>query len=77
MQTDNDFEVIMVPWEAGKSEYTETEAASILGMSVDQLRALVRQHVVTEDENEGIVTSYRQTDLLMLKMLAQRVPSVA
>jgi hypothetical protein len=67
----------MVPWEAGKSEYTETEAASILGMSVDQLRALVRQHVVTEDEGEGIVTSYRQTDLLMLKMLAQRVPSVA
>ena len=67
----------MVPWEAGKSEYTETEAASILGMSVDQLRALVRQHVVVEDEGEGIVATYRPTDLLMLKMLSQREASVA
>ena len=67
----------MVPWEAGKAEYNEIEAASILGMSVDQLRALVRQHVVTEDDGEGIVTSYRQTDLLMLKMLAQGEASVA
>jgi DNA-binding transcriptional MerR regulator len=63
----------MMAWEIGKTEYTETEAALALGVSIDQLRTLVRRHVIVEDpESDGVVLSYRPTDLLLLRMLAQK-----
>jgi hypothetical protein len=63
----------MIPWSAGKSEYTEAEAASTLGISVEQLRALVREHVTRgEPDLEVPVPPLRLTDLLLLKMLAER-----
>jgi hypothetical protein len=61
----------MVHWISGKSEYTEEEAASALGVSVPELRALVRTHVTKEDlEGEIPIPTLRPTDLLLLKMLA-------
>ena len=39
----------MMAWEIGKTEYTETEAALALGVSIEQLRTLVRRHVIVED----------------------------
>ena len=39
----------MLEWVSGKLEYTEEEAASALGISIGQLRSLVRTHVIQED----------------------------
>ena len=62
----------MMEWIAGKVEYTEEEAAYALGISISQLRALVRTHVIKEDSGPDVpIPSFRPTDLLLLKMLSQ------
>jgi hypothetical protein len=70
----------MLDWVSGKVEYTEEEAASALGISISQLRTLVRTHVIKEDVGMDVpIPSFRPTDLLLLKMLSEsqaRVPSV-
>ncbi len=61
----------MVQWISGKVEYTEEEAASALGVSVSELRAMVRTHVTKgEIEGEVPIPTLRPTDLLLLQMLA-------
>ncbi len=56
---------------SGKTEYTEEEAAAALGVSIGDLRALVRTHVINEDlDAEVPIQSFRATDLLLLKMLS-------
>lgn len=63
----------MIPWEAGKTEYTENEAAALLGVTLEELRALVREHVVSEEsDSDGAVACYRPTDLLLLRMLREK-----
>ena len=63
----------MVPWEVGKVEYSEEEAASALGITVEQLRCLVREHVINDESDlETPIPSFRPADLLLLKMLVQR-----
>ena len=65
----------MVEWVSGKVEYTEEEAASALGISIGQLRALVRTHVIKEDTGMEVpIPSFRPTDLLLLKMLSGSQP---
>ena len=67
----------MVHWETGKTEYTEVEAADALGLSLEELRSLVRQKVVAEDpDSDGVVPTYRPTDLLLLRMLSRREPAI-
>jgi hypothetical protein len=62
----------MVEWVAGKSEYTEEEAAAALGLSIGELRSLVRKQVINEDLGADIpITSFRPTDLLLLEMLSE------
>ena len=65
----------MVEWISGKSEYTEEEAASALGVSISDLRALVRTHVIKDEtERESVeipLPSFRPSDILLLKMLAE------
>jgi len=62
----------MVEWVSGKLEYTEEEAASAVGISIGQLRALVRTHVIKEDTGADVpIPSFRPTDLLLLKMLSE------
>jgi hypothetical protein len=55
----------------GKSQYTESEAAEELGVSVDRLRVLIRQHIVTSDEdlNNVPMATFQPSDLLLLKLL--------
>ena len=69
----------MLDWISGKAEYTEEEAASALGISIGQLRTLVRTHVIKEEVGMDVpIPSFRPTDLLLLKMLSEsqaRVPS--
>jgi hypothetical protein len=62
----------MLEWVSGKLEYTEEEAASALGISVSQLRALVKTHVTQEDTGPDVpIPNFRPADLLLLKMLSE------
>jgi hypothetical protein len=56
----------------GKSQYSETEAAEELGISIEQLRRMIRSHVVDRDEdlNNVPVTTFQPSDLLILRLLA-------
>ncbi len=56
----------------GKSQYSEAEAAEELGVSVEQLRAMIRSHVVERDEDltNVPVTTFQPSDLLVLRLLA-------
>jgi hypothetical protein len=68
----------MVEWVSGKAEYTEEEAASALGISIGQLRTLVRTHVIKEELGMDVpIPSFRPTDLLLLKMLSDSKPAAA
>jgi hypothetical protein len=61
----------------GKSQYSETEAAEELGVSVEQLRVMIRSHVVDRDEdlNNVPVTTFQPSDLLILRLLTGSQPS--
>jgi hypothetical protein len=54
-----------------KPEYTETEAAEELGLSVDQLRAMIRAHILQEDEALGNLskTAFQRSDLVIMRLL--------
>ena len=56
----------------GKSQYSETEAAEELGISVAQLRTMIRSHVVDRDEDlDNVpVTTFQPSDLLILRLLS-------
>ena len=56
----------------GKGEYTEAEAAAALGITLEELRSLVRSHVTPseEDLNNVAVMAFRPSDILMLRLLA-------
>ena len=55
-----------------KSQYSESEAAEELGISVAQLRTMIRSHVVEKDEDltNVPVTTFQPSDLLILRLLA-------
>ena len=63
----------------GKSQYSEAEAAEELGVSVAQLRTMIRSHVVEHDEdlNNVPATSFQPSDLLILRLLSGRPPMAA
>ncbi len=58
-----------------KTQYSELEAAQELGVSIEQLRALIRSHIAQseEDLNHVAVTSFHPSDLLVLKILAKNI----
>ena len=54
-------------------QYSEIEAADLLGLTVDQLRMLVKNHIV-KDESEGApfsISSFQPSDLVVLRILAR------
>ena len=55
-----------------KGQYSEREAAEELGVSVEQLRSLIRSHIVDSDEdlNNVPIASFHPSDLLVLKILS-------
>jgi hypothetical protein len=55
-----------------KSQYSEAEAAEELGISIAQLRTMIRSHVVDRDEDLSNVpvTTFQPSDLLILRLLA-------
>ena len=61
------------PLKTTKIQYSETEAAETLGISVEELRALVRNHIAAgEESGNGAVTVFLSSDLLVLRILAGR-----
>jgi hypothetical protein len=58
----------------GKGYYTESEAARILGVNVDGLRTMVRQHILAADPEAAVnlpMTTFQPSDLLLLRFLRQ------
>ncbi len=56
----------------GKTHYSEQEAAVELGLSLPELRSLLRSHIVEseEDMSNASSASFQPSDLLILKLLA-------
>ncbi len=56
-----------------KTQYSEVEAAQQLGISVEEMRTLIRRHIVVEDSdvNNVPMTSFQPSDLLVLRLLAK------
>ena len=57
---------------SSKTQYSEQEAAKELGVTVEELRALIRSHIAESDEdlNNVSVASFHPSDLLILKLLS-------
>ncbi len=57
---------------SNQTQYSEGEAAQELGVTVDQLRTLIRSHIAQTDEdlNHIAIASFHPSDLLVLKILA-------
>ena len=56
-----------------KSQFSESEAASELGITIEELRALIRSHIVKNDAelDSTSVDTFHQSDLLLLRILAR------
>ena len=56
-----------------KVQYSEIEVAETLGVSIEELRALVRSHIAAgEESGNGAVTVFHSSDLLVLRILTGR-----
>lgn len=64
----------MTPPRPSKGYFNENEAAQALGLTLEQLRVLVRRHILQpEDDLSNLpVTSFQPSDLLLLRLLAQK-----
>jgi hypothetical protein len=62
----------LLAYRLSKGQYSEREAAEELGVSVEQLRSLIRSHIVDSDEdlNNIPIASFHPSDLLVLKLLS-------
>jgi hypothetical protein len=55
-----------------KNEFTEQEAADVLGVTTAELRQRLRMHVLTQEEYTRITgpLRFRRSDLLLLRYIA-------
>ena len=54
-----------------KIEYSEHEAATMLGLSIDQLRSMIRNHIVKgEVAGAPHMSTFQASDLVILRILA-------
>ena len=62
----------MPPNKISKAQYSEAEAAEELRITVTDLRAMIRHHVIDRDEDLSNVpaTKFQASDLLVLRLLA-------
>ena len=56
-----------------KAQYSEAEVAQQLGVTVEDLRTLIRRHIVIEETEATNVpmTTFQPSDLLVLRLLAK------
>jgi hypothetical protein len=63
----------MILTKPNKSQYSEAEAAAEIGVSVDQLRTLIKSFVVDqEDLNNVPSATFQPSDLVLLRILAKQ-----
>lgn len=64
----------MTPSRPSKGYFNEHEAAQALGLTLEQLRVLVRRHILqAEDDLANLpMTSFQPSDLLLLRLLSQQ-----
>jgi hypothetical protein len=60
-----------------KSHYSEIEAAAVVGISVEELRHLIRQHITgngnrEENGDDAKATTFQPSDLVLLRILARQ-----
>ena len=72
----------MILTKPNKSQYSETEAAVELGVTVDELRSLIKSRIVDREEDLNNVpqTTYQPSDLVLMRFLVQQrqfTPSIA
>jgi hypothetical protein len=69
----------MITVKPHKAQYSETEAAEALGVSIDELRRLIRHHIVGAEDDLAPLSraSFQPSDLLLLKILAGQCPQPA
>ena len=74
-----DSDVFMTQPKPAKSHYSEFEAATAVGLSVEELRNLIRQHIIGRDEpgDEPKATSFQPSDLALLRILARQCAATA
>ena len=62
----------MLAQKTTKSHYSETEAAEALGVSVERLREIVKNHVVVAEEDLSNLpnTTFQSSDLILLRILS-------
>lgn len=62
---------MMIATRPTKAQYTEVEAAEVLGITVERLRSLVKDHILNGEEEAGVLShaSYQPSDLLVLRFL--------
>ena len=54
-----------------KIEYSEYEAATMLGVSIDQLRSMIRNHIVKDEAAVAPhLATFQASDLVVLRILA-------
>ena len=60
-----------LPSKQNKTQYSEGEAAQELGITVEELRVLIRKHIAKTDEDlmHIAMASFHPSDLLVLKIL--------
>ncbi|MFN3327086.1 MAG: helix-turn-helix domain-containing protein [Bryobacteraceae bacterium] len=58
-----------------KTQYSEREAAEALGVSVEQLRSLIRNHIAEGDDDLAhiAIASFHPSDLLLLRILSSKM----
>ena len=68
-----------LPSKPNKTQYSEAEAAEELGVSIEQLRVLIRKHIAKSDEDllHIAVASFHPSDLLVLKILTGQSTDLA
>jgi hypothetical protein len=69
----------MITVKPRKAQYSETEAAEALGVSINELRRLIRHHIVGGEEDLAPLSqaSFQPSDLLLLRILAGQCPQPA
>lgn len=63
-----------IPPKQTKTEYSAAEVAQELGLTVEDLRVLIRNHVAQTDDdlNNLALASFHASDLLVLRLLASQ-----
>jgi hypothetical protein len=61
----------ITPPRRGKGHYTELETAHALGLSLEELRALIRKRVLRPEEAgaHAPMNSFQPADIILLQML--------